>query len=746
LAPVRSPSSTQCADSLLTASNPRPTSSDAGGVEPTLIAVGAWLGVSLGDSWIGPALSAQAAGSGGTRIRIGARCKTRCVASVLPERQQRWRRCAATGCAGAAYDQRGLCLVHLTAGEPQVLGPILTDGLERGTDEIVDLRGVRFDAAFVDALVAAAPRDGRGWPRLPGLALEEAVLDAGLELKATFTGPVSAASAEVGDGVTFAGSLFAAVTDFSQTRFGRAADFHGARFADTATFDGAAFGDDARFSDAAFDGGARFARCTFGDRANFVDASLGDDAVFVSAVFEATASFSGARFGDHASFSSARFGDQARFALSMFGEDASFFEGRFGDQASFADTTFGLHASFMNTVFGQRAFVGNVLFAGRADFLGASFGDDAALGPLVAADSLVLGGLAFGRSPSLYLAAPAISLDRMVAPDGATIRLTTGDLRLTFADLGAASLLTAAPATEFGPPWQRARAPGPGPPPRLLDLHRTTVGHLAIAGVDVRPCRFRGAIGLDALRIEGGDVFEPTPAGSRGWRWTQRRAVAEEHEWRARYERGARRLGWAPPTTRPRLNGDDGTPSPPSRHSSEASASAQLVETVYRSLRTGLEAVGNAPASADLYYGEMEMRRAATPRGFERALLTAYWALSGYGLRAWRSVAALAVLLLVGTLLFTHIGFAHPTASDVRAARIDTTTGEIIYEVVSVGGPATGYGDALHYSTNAATSLLRDPGTRDLTGVGQIYEAMLRLAGPAFLGLTVLALRGRVRR
>jgi hypothetical protein len=61
------------------------------------------------------------------------------------------------------------------------------------------------------------------------------------------------------------------------------------------------------------------------------------------------------------------------------------------------------------------------------------------------------------------------------------------------------------------------------------------------------------------------------------------------------------------------------------------------VEAIYRQLRAALEASKAAPAAADFYYGEMEMRRrsSACP-SFDRLLLAIYKCTSGYGLRAWR--------------------------------------------------------------------------------------------------------------
>ncbi len=49
-------------------------------------------------------------------------------------------------------------------------------------------------------------------------------------------------------------------------------------------------------------------------------------------------------------------------------------------------------------------------------------------------------------------------------------------------------------------------------------------------------------------------------------------------------------------------------------------------------------------------------------------------------------------------------------------------------------------------SIGSATSLLRGAPPRALTSAGRAFEVALRLLGPLFLALAVLAVRGRVKR
>jgi hypothetical protein len=110
----------------------------------------------------------------------------------------------------------------------------------------------------------------------------------------------------------------------------------------------------------------------------------------------------------------------------------------------------------------------------------------------------------------------------------------------------------------------------------------------------------------------------------------------------------------------------------------------------------------------------------AASRGrVERGILTAYWLVSGYGLRAWRAIAALAVVTAVLAVAFHLFGFSVPPRP-------------------------VSYWTSLLYAFRATLSLTDDAVT--LTAWGQLLQAVLKLTGPVLLGLTLLALRGRVKR
>jgi hypothetical protein len=124
-----------------------------------------------------------------------------------------------------------------------------------------------------------------------------------------------------------------------------------------------------------------------------------------------------------------------------------------------------------------------------------------------------------------------------------------------------------------------------------------------------------------------------------------------------------------------------------------------------------------------------------------------YWAVSGYGLRAWRALLALLLVLAVATVLFATVGFArgHPTVY-VPVTSNAPANQRVVYEQKYLPPSKPGFREAAYYSVQSATSLLREPTTEPLTTIGRITEISLRLLGPLLLGLALLALRGRVKR
>jgi hypothetical protein len=350
-------------------------------------------------------------------------------------------------------------------------------------------------------------------------------------------------------------------------------------------------------------------------------------------------------------------------------------------------------------------------------------------------DRLWLDGAIFAQRVRIEASALRVSLVRTEFRRGADLRLRWAEVWLEDTDLPEPSLLAGLPArlrpdgyidgnALLGLEMPTARGgwccpvhdfPPERFGPKVLSLRGSRVANLTLSGVDLEACRFAGAYGLEHLALERAVFSRPPP----GWRWnrccparwTRRQTIAEEHHWRARI---ARHGGWDPgrlPTGSPH----PWPPQPPSEPEPDRIAG------LYRQLRKSREDSKDEPGANDFYYGEMEMRRRSGPKA-ERLILWLYWLVSGYGLRASRALVALVVTIaLLGAFPLWLWGFRRePT-----------------------------YWRALLFATQSSISLLRaptSPPSGHETGGGQVIEIFLRLAGPLFFGLALLALRGRVKR
>jgi hypothetical protein len=116
----------------------------------------------------------------------------------------------------------------------------------------------------------------------------------------------------------------------------------------------------------------------------------------------------------------------------------------------------------------------------------------------------------------------------------------------------------------------------------------------------------------------------------------------------------------------------------------------------------------------------MEMRRlASSTLRPERIILVAYWLVSGYGLRASRALVGLALTVVVFAVSLEFWGFDAPHP----------------------------FSKAMLFSLESTIDILRLPSNLPkLSAVGELLQIGLRLLGPLFFGLTLLSLRGRVKR
>ncbi len=114
-------------------------------------------------------------------------------------------------------------------------------------------------------------------------------------------------------------------------------------------------------------------------------------------------------------------------------------------------------------------------------------------------------------------------------------------------------------------------------------------------------------------------------------------------------------------------------------------------------------------------------RHSANTARVERVILALYWLASGYGLRAWRALVALAVVIGLVGFGFSWVGFHHPHPS------LAVSWLYALQATVSLEGKARQL-------------------SGQLTLPGELLRVGLRLTGPVLLGLALLSIRGRVKR
>ncbi|MFD7621881.1 pentapeptide repeat-containing protein [Streptomyces sp. NPDC059802] len=398
-------------------------------------------------------------------------------------------------------------------------------------------------------------------------------------------------------------------------------------------------------------------------------------------------------------------------------------------------------------MFAYASFAGSVMFhsaviTGDVTFRQSEFERALELGPLVCRGAVDLSEARFGEAVTLSIAAAELWCRRTRWASTATMRLRYARVDFTQA-MFEYPLSIAAEPTPFllpdgttvvqEPPFVGVADASVG----MLSLRGVDAAHLVLSDVDLSRCLFTGTVHLDQLRLEGECLMEPSPSGIQrhGWqlvRWTPRRAVAEEHHWRA----ADGYSGWMPaPNRRGHIPGP------------------ATLTPVYRQLRKAFEDGKNEPDAADFYYGEMEMRRKdrGRPPG-ERILLGLYWGLSGYGLRASRTLGWL-LLAMVATVAAMML-WGLPK-DDPKPVSIGTVTGSHISLTTDTPEPVNPNGSLAKRVTLkrfekslrvVINSVVFRSSGQNLTTAGTYTEMLSRITEPALLGLAVLAIRSRIKR
>lgn len=548
-------------------------------------------------------------------------------------------------------------------------------------------------------------------------------------------------------------SFSAARTIFTET-----ARFVRATFTETARFNGATFTGGALFSDATFTETARFVRATFTETTWFDGVTFTEDAWFDEATFTGNAGFIEAKFGRTARFLGATFTEDAWFDRAMFTETPSFYWATFTEDASFSGATFTSSVGLAHVWVRELDFTRvRVTDGPRVDTTG------------LRAETINLSGAAFDAPVHLDLSARTIVACVTSVARYSQLRMRCESANFTDAGLGEHTLLaghripqrsaTSTPADARSHPDSDVQAKIEELHDRLeaipstaalVSLERAVVAGVTVSGLDLTRCQFHGAHGLDKLRIDPGCTFASsrdelvTPAAwLRPRLHTRRRIIADET-----LVPGLKRLAPAPSERDP--------DAPPV----ETRTPSEVAET-YRALRKSMEDAKNEPGAADFYYGEMQMRRRAHDRGLtEHVLVTAYWIVSGYGLRAGRALAALVVLMAIAAGIFMNPSWATVTKSYYPA---DQATSVELRPVltpgrdVAIAGTMTitqpdrrslTFTEAAQFSLRESVALIRPASDNRFRprGVGVVADITLRILGPLLIALALLAIRARTKR
>jgi uncharacterized protein YjbI with pentapeptide repeats len=632
-----------------------------------------------------------------------------------------------------------------------VLGQVLRGehpATPRSSEARFEVRGAAVTGTL-DLTGQSMPPIRLQWCRFDDVCFENATFSGDVSFEgSSFTGDAVFRNAVFDGHARFKDSSFAKGADFDHAKFARWADFENATFSGIAWFKGSTFAHTAYMSegnDKNVPIVASFPEATFADDAWFEDATFVGAAWFDRAAFATTAWFKRARCTASVSFQEASFtGGTANFGGPMWLRTPRVRAAEFTGALA---RTWNLKAAKFHTL-DPGPWIGETVILDSAVLFARSSVRIAATNKLSARWMQAREGAHLViNSPRVDLAdaeflRPSIIAGAAAATEMAQQTKSTGFLSAVVAAVStpAATPMTSAAEQrvaqlekDLREEFRVEHTPRCG----VQSLARVNVDALSISGASLEECAFLDAHGLDKLRISEDCEYGRPPAWSRetpwSWPWhTPRRVIAEEARWR----------GWVS------ASGDAAAPP----------TSALAIAGIYRELRKGLEDAKNEPGAADFYYGEMEMRRLSGRKTanraarqwpdetnssnmrpaepavkhdaqpaplFERALLQAYWAVSGYGLRASRALIIFALVVFSAAILFTNGTFAVVT---------DTATAPQFHE-------------ALEFTARESIPLLqlRQPKLH-VQGPGTALDFLVRLSGPVLLGLFVLAIRGRIKR
>ncbi|WP_165495083.1 pentapeptide repeat-containing protein [Actinomadura roseirufa] len=397
-------------------------------------------------------------------------------------------------------------------------------------------------------------------------------------------------------------------------------------------FDGAVLPSHAVLHEACVEGDSSFDGACFLGGASFYNARFFGNVSFRGARFSGNVSFHAARFHRHTSFEEAVFAGDALFGEAVWHADASFGHAVFIGVACFDRARFGRDAVMQAACFGGAVSFKRVLVTRHARFERTRFRHGLWLGPLVAGGRVSLADASAHGGLRVHAAARQVTARAAAVRGSAEFRLRHADLDLEGAAFAGTVRVRSLPQPIQGVPEPTWTDPSRV---RLTSLRDVASAGLHLADVDLSGCSFLGVQRPDLLRITGDCPFPTLPARRRWRPW--------------------RRDGRGRAVLADDLAGaDDG----------------DRLRVLYRELARAT-ADGDHPAlSRDLRYSALEVRRHTEPDQWRRWALHLLWLTSGYGLRAGRLMAWLAMLvalLCCGAAYLRHADhqtIAHPRTHD----------------------------------------------------------------------------------
>ncbi|WP_067451648.1 pentapeptide repeat-containing protein [Actinomadura macra] len=436
-------------------------------------------------------------------------------------------------------------------------------------------------------------------------------------------------------------------------------------------FDGAVLPSHAVLHGACVEGDSSFDGACFLGGASFYDARFFGNVSFRGARFGGNVSFHAARFHRHASFEEAVFAGDALFGEANWHADASFRSTVFIGAACFDRARFGRDAAMQAACFGAAASFKRVHVTRHARFERARFRRGLWLGPLVAGGQIVLADACAHAGLRVHAAAPQVTARGLTVRGAAEFRLRHAELDLERADIGGTVTVRSLPQPIAGltePEWTGPAAI------RLLSLREVASGGLHLSDVDLSGCAFLGLQHPDLLRVSGDCPFATLPTRQRWWsRHHEPDHSANPrpgHTHAGRTLSGRGRYGRARARWAQRGRGRAVLAEDLARRSGDgADDDTDRLETLYRELARAIAGCGHHALARDFRYSALEMRRHSEPDQWRRWLLHILWLTSGYGLRAGRLMAWIAVIVALvccGVTYLRHNGHESTARPPVR--------------------------------------------------------------------------------